>query len=658
MTAIANPFPPFTDATGRPLEGGRVFVGLPGLDPELHPVPVFWDKARAVPAAQPLRTVAGVVARAGGPSRAYVDGAYSIRVRQADGALVYADLSTTSLDQGVAVATIEDLRAAPVEAASLIQGGSLWTFTPGDFTGRADDATVVKADAVALSAGAWVRARIERRSVLDFIPSALHAAIRARTGTADLSPYVQAALDAIPSGGELVFPDGAFRLATGLACAKSVGITGVPGRPDFDNSWDYGDGGTLLDFRGTGNALTFTPPDTANRSIAVTLRGFLLRGARVTQGAMTGHGIEVDGRNRAGTRVKLLMDNVHVTEAAGIGLYVHGAVYGGSVRDCYLFRNGKRGFLGQNSGTDTTGETVVDQMRCFQNGATAGDEDEGTGFTWLGGHLSGRMISATENAGPGMLLGGGSISIDAPHCESNGGTAQIRVGAPGAGTSSVQLRSIETAPGDGYTGSHIHLTQNANGVSLEGGFFGDTLGTGGSHIKRDAGSQVLDVGVFGATVPLKMLDASADYQTRAVVHVVARLATAGEAQTGDGTNVDFRPDGEVLDPWGAFNPATGVFTAPLNALYAIEGVLPLIGLAAAHNVAQVLIQSTSFARTIRPGNVGAMADANGGLSLPFAAVVPMKAGETVKVSFNVNGGPATVGTTGGGTHGFLTVVVA
>lgn len=89
MTAIVNPFPLLTNASGALLENGRVWIGQPNDDPETSPKPVFWDAERTIPAAQPLETSYGYIVRSGTPANVYVDGAHSIRVRTAAGVSVF-----------------------------------------------------------------------------------------------------------------------------------------------------------------------------------------------------------------------------------------------------------------------------------------------------------------------------------------------------------------------------------------------------------------------------------------------------------------------------------------------------------------------------------------------------------------------------------------
>lgn len=88
--AIRNPFPLFMDGRGRPLTGGKVYIGDAGQDPELHPIATFHDSAMTIAAEQPVNTIGGVMVRSGNPAQVFVaEESYSIRVRDADGAEVF-----------------------------------------------------------------------------------------------------------------------------------------------------------------------------------------------------------------------------------------------------------------------------------------------------------------------------------------------------------------------------------------------------------------------------------------------------------------------------------------------------------------------------------------------------------------------------------------
>jgi len=75
-----NPYGVYNDLQGRPLNNGKVYIGLPNQDPKGYPAQVYWDAAMTIPAAQPLRTVGGYVARNGTPARVYINGNYSLQV--------------------------------------------------------------------------------------------------------------------------------------------------------------------------------------------------------------------------------------------------------------------------------------------------------------------------------------------------------------------------------------------------------------------------------------------------------------------------------------------------------------------------------------------------------------------------------------------------
>lgn len=87
---IGNPFPLFVDRRGRPLDGGHVYIGAAGSDPESEPLNAFFDADLTVAATQPIAVLGGVLSRDGNPALIYVaEGQFSLRVRDADGAEVF-----------------------------------------------------------------------------------------------------------------------------------------------------------------------------------------------------------------------------------------------------------------------------------------------------------------------------------------------------------------------------------------------------------------------------------------------------------------------------------------------------------------------------------------------------------------------------------------
>lgn len=105
MYAITSPLPVFYDTNGDVLDGGYIYIGEPSLNPVTSPKPVYWDEEGTQPAPQPLRTIDGMIARAGTPARLYVDGDYSILVQDKRGRQVFyarnsADYQTALLGPG------------------------------------------------------------------------------------------------------------------------------------------------------------------------------------------------------------------------------------------------------------------------------------------------------------------------------------------------------------------------------------------------------------------------------------------------------------------------------------------------------------------------------------------------------------------------------
>jgi hypothetical protein len=121
IAAIA-PFPVFFDADGQPLQGGYVYIGTAGANPETTPQAVFWDDALTVPAVQPIRTVNGHLSRAGSPAIIYTANLYSVTVRNRNGVLVYTSLATPGVPVSAAMVPV-------VSAATLAAGLTAFGFS-------------------------------------------------------------------------------------------------------------------------------------------------------------------------------------------------------------------------------------------------------------------------------------------------------------------------------------------------------------------------------------------------------------------------------------------------------------------------------------------------------------------------------------------------
>lgn len=98
MQRLQNPFPLFLDARNSLLDAGYIYIGAVDGDPELSPINVYWDEAKTQLAAQPLRTLGGLIVNGSTPSQVFIDADdYSMRVRDADSYQVSYSPSVTFL---------------------------------------------------------------------------------------------------------------------------------------------------------------------------------------------------------------------------------------------------------------------------------------------------------------------------------------------------------------------------------------------------------------------------------------------------------------------------------------------------------------------------------------------------------------------------------
>jgi hypothetical protein len=100
---IKVPFPTFADRDGNALDNGNVYIGTAFTDAETNQIPVYWDDALTIPASQPIKTSGGYFFRNGTPANVFVNGDYSMTVKDSKNTLVYSAQSIFNIiGQGTA----------------------------------------------------------------------------------------------------------------------------------------------------------------------------------------------------------------------------------------------------------------------------------------------------------------------------------------------------------------------------------------------------------------------------------------------------------------------------------------------------------------------------------------------------------------------------
>lgn len=206
-TSISPPFPIFSDSDGQPLENGYIWIGAANLNPQTNPTNVYWDADLLVPAAQPIRTLAGYPSKNGTPARLYVDSDYSIQVQNQNGSMVYSSPAAT-------------------EAFGVLINASIITYTP-PWTSSLTSTVAKQLDQVIY--------------VDDFIPPGTN------TSSTDCTLYIQSAINA---GNQL----------TSRRVLFSEKVYRIDGTLEVTSHYTVLDGRSCeLDYYGTGVAFDFVP---------------------------------------------------------------------------------------------------------------------------------------------------------------------------------------------------------------------------------------------------------------------------------------------------------------------------------------------------------------------------------------------------------------
>jgi hypothetical protein len=218
--SIQNPFPVFFDENGKTLENGYIYIGESGLNPEVHPINVYWDKDFLYPAAQPIRTINGLPSRSGTPAAIYTKiSDYSIIVQDKNKNLIFSALTISQVDNDFIdylkpVTSIAALRLIDVSLIDDNQyigllgyygegdGGGGQFFWDATSTATDNNGTIIQVTGVAT--GRWIR-------LYDKIVNVKWFGAKGDDATDDVVA-LQAAMDM----GFAYFPEGNYRISAPL----------------------------------------------------------------------------------------------------------------------------------------------------------------------------------------------------------------------------------------------------------------------------------------------------------------------------------------------------------------------------------------------------------------------------------------------------------
>lgn len=247
MLATTAPIANYPDLDGTPLQGGKIYFGQPGQNPETSPITVYWDAALTQPVAQPVSTVNGFISRSGTPAQIFSESDYSITIRNGRGQLVYyaptsayfdpstqfRDLADSDPLKGVAlvagaarvVSSIAALRALPRTGSKNVfvtgyyapgdGGGGAYYFDAADTTSADNGGTII----VATDGGRWKLSFTKFLSVKQFGAKL--------DGTTDDTAFIQAALTA--GAGRTVYSPGSSnpaKITSQLSVTAATRIVG------------------------------------------------------------------------------------------------------------------------------------------------------------------------------------------------------------------------------------------------------------------------------------------------------------------------------------------------------------------------------------------------------------------------------------------------
>ena len=649
--SVNTPFPTFLDIDGQPLDAGYIYLGVANQATEANPIQAYWDAALSVPATQPILTRAGFPVNAGVPARVYVNSDYSIVVKNRNGFQVFSSpIATDRFNDAVVNIDSSDV--------SFLQAGT---------------------GAVARTAQAKMRDVV---SVKDF------GAVG--DGVADDTAAIQAAINAkASSGGAINFPAGTYKITSSLTWYNTVsadkpGIAFVGEGRDSTVFKSYIVNGPVLDIRGT---KSFASGGTGSRFFnGGGIYGIQFDG---TNAAGASDAIYVQGWQYA----EIVDCYITTFPRDGIRQWIDAgfpnADYSSStirLVDSWFWNN--KGF-GINQ-TGPIGAWMWEYNKCLFGYNGDGVYVSSSNNAFLSCSFVGNGWDASSNViGSGIHIKVGYTSninrLTVYNCELDFARA-AHITLDNVQTATIEknrfiFRQPGTGPVPSYTGVPVPTSAAVSIVPAGAGYAAESVWIKGNNVRVDAGcSGAVNLWLLNYNSNVQQIEindnivsdnsggsaiinrfAGAAWQSSqrsvrshyklvdsAVVYgagkpapfylgstVVAQsLPTSGYVQltfdTQDAINALIYPAGTTPSATTHYNPATGVFTAPCDGFYDVNGFLNVASWTAADTIR---LKVTS---TFNGDMSMALAGAVNSAGIGFVQIPPVRtylnAGQTITIS--------------------------
>ena len=594
----------FFDDNGDPLVGGKLYTYAAGT---VTPLATYTDAGGGTEHTNPI-----ILDSRGEVSLWLGSSLYDFVIHNADDELIY------TADDISSQATVADLTAANI-TFSVTNG-------PSGTVQNALDGLIFERTATEIAAGVTP-------TNYYYPPGNVYRYGAVGNGVADDSTAIQNAVLSTPAGDTLIFPNGTFKLTTGITRSTPIKIVG---------SGIYGLGGTVINYTGSGVAMTFQTSQ---------------NGLRLQDFRLTGTSSATDGIAIQDCFNGIMLDHIAVEGFTNSGSGLGNCLKLDDTWDITAvacqFRQSRNGVVGEIGATFA----VVNSVKLYgceltdltnvgiQIKSGVGWVIDGCDFSGLTTDSIGIDIAPSLTAGTNRQCK--KHVIRGNYIEGASGATNvtgIRIGHLATiGSTSIASNKIE----DNYidvTGDNVYVDYAQDTTIRDNHHGAITAGKYKANLTANASRTVLDIrprsnindlgtNSFYETNDVQTLtEVSGNYTSPNKSAFQARPSANINNVTGNGAVYTIIFDSEIFDIQGEYNPATGVFTAQKTGKYGFSVGVTFNG-AAGMTYCQLRLVTSNRTYDLFFGN----AVASGTMTVSGSAIADMDAGDTAYITLEVGG---------------------